>query len=333
MTVRTPKTIFKSIRRVLTLMRWPSLIVGLILVGAATTHLVAPPRVTAGETVIVDASHVDAEGTNGLMPSVVGLNVDTAQLVFQDAMLTKFNISISSAPGAGAPGRVLAQNPAVGVKVGKTIDLTVSEPVNMPKLVGESYKTARATLEALGAVVQFIQVIKPGSQAGKVLGTEPAVGTTIPAVVKIRVADPGEAVSLTDIEPVGSQECGDERSTNLGETTVSDSVSCAVLEGNTSYVEYEVESKAMTLAFLAGYDIEEGRGTGRIRVIGDGKVLTTVDIATGVKKSNVDISSVRVLRIEVTGKSEDSANPARLVLGAAKFQGAPEGIAELVEGN
>jgi len=146
------------------------------------------------------------------------------------------------------------------------------------------------------------------------------------------VADPGQAVALTDLRMTDDTECDSDGSVSLGAKTFDDSLVCDVINGATSFADYSLGGKAMTLRFTAGYDTDAGRGSARLRVLGDGKVLGEVSVRSGTKAMTIDVRKVSTLRIEVTGKSDDADNPAAFALGNAQLLGAPEGITSLASG-
>lgn len=313
--------------------RWPLLVVGLLVTGGALTYLVIPPTVSVDTPIRVVAADDTVTAVADPMPSVVGLSSEIAALALRDAGLSGHPVKTIQQPAAGAPGRVLAQSPAVGAKVATgdaaAITLTTSAAMATPDLIGKDYKAARSELEKLGAVVRLQQVIRPGSEAGKVLGTTPKKGATLPAVVTLTVADPGEAVSLTDLRMSDGAECDSDSAVSLGSSEFDDTLSCEVVNGASSFAVFALDGKAMTLRFTAGYDTDAGRGTARLRVLGDGKLIGEVNLNSGTKAKTIDVRKVNVLRIEVTGKSDDANNPAVFALGNAQLLGAPDGIASL----
>lgn len=115
----------------------------------------------------------------------------------------------------------------------------------------------------------------------------------------------------------------------VGGADADDVVSCVGIDGERSFAEYGLDGHAMTFDFAVGHNTDAGRGTGTVRVLADGQELYSHPVGTGTEQVTLDVTDVRVLRIEVSGTSEDENNPAEIALAEARFQGEAEGIAQL----
>ncbi|MDY6055970.1 protein kinase domain-containing protein [Micrococcus sp.] len=120
------------------------------------------------------------------VPQVVGLSVDAAEEALQSAGLDSHTVE-TVRPGA-APGTVVGADPGEGTPVhpGTDVELTVAQSgadVVLPgTLRGTPEATARQELARLGLRVASVDYRPSGDLArGDLVGTEPALGTTVPA--------------------------------------------------------------------------------------------------------------------------------------------------------
>lgn len=311
-------------------LRWPALVVGLILVGGALTYLVVPP--TAGPQRVVEYKPppVNPESVQvARMPSVAGLSLDTARLVFRDAGVPDVRIVSTRVPAPGAPGLVITQSPEPGARINGAVHLGLSSALKMPATVGRPFASVQAALEHLGAIVQIQPIVVPDKKAGTVLSSVPGRGVTMPAVVTLRVADPGKSVALADLSESSSDNCYSTYSAAFGNKTIGSSVACDIQMSATSSIVYKIGGHAYTLSFTSGYDTNAGRGTGTFHILGDGRVLATIVLSAVPTQHIVSVKGVQTLRIEATGQPASSSNPPTIVLGNAVLQGLPAQISKL----
>ncbi len=100
-----------------------------------------------------------------------------------------FNVHVQFQVLAANNGTVIAVNPASTTQLaqGSTVTVTVSVPGEIPDTEGMPVDKARATLSAAGYGVKSIAYTTSAGAGGRVVGTNPAVGTTL---------SPGSAVTL-----------------------------------------------------------------------------------------------------------------------------------------
>lgn len=310
--------------------RWAALVLGLLLTGAALSYLFAPP-VAAPEKVVAmpagaAAADADVSQTRQAMPSVTGLSVETLRAVLRDAGAGDVKVTTKSAPAPGPVGRITEQDPAAGEPIGDTVTVTTSSALKMPDVTGKAFTAVRADLQGQGAVVRATPVIKPGVEIGTVLESVPAAGETVPTVVTLSVADPGQALSVSDLSTTDSSECYGSNSITLGAQSDLTGLTCSLSEEGQTYAEYAIDGKALSLAFTLGYDADAGRGSAKVRVLGDGKQLASLPVSDKPKAQRIDVTGVSTLRIEVTGNATTADNPPVVAFGDAVLQGRPDQI-------
>lgn len=309
--------------------RWVALVLGLVLVGAALTYLIAPP--VAGHERVVQFSgdsltNADTAATRQVMPSVTGLSAETLRVVLRDAGAADVEVVTKTAPAPGPPGRITTQEPAAGEPIGQRVTVTTSTPMVMPDVTGKDFAAVRADLQRKGAVVRVTPVVRPGAKIGTVLDSVPPSGSTVPTVVTLSVADPGQSLALSDLREQDSSDCTGSSSITLGEQTGLGGIECRLAPGSTSFVEYTLDGNALSLAFTLGYDASAGRGSAVARIVADGKQLARLPVAEAPAQHRVDVSGVGTLRLEVGGNVTSSDNPPVIAFGDAVLQGQPAKI-------
>lgn len=320
--------------RALILLRWPTLVIGLLVVGASLTYLVAPPTGSTDNVVEFDQTDLfgSQDGAAQPMPSVLGLDRDVALTVLSDAGLGAVDTAFSEKPAAGPVGLVLTQTPSTGTTGTQQIDLTVSVAATTPgDLVGRTERDARSSLEQLGAVVQIVRAVDASVPRGEVLAVDPPAGAIMSTVVTVTVADPGDALSLSTISKVASSNFTTVSSVNVNGGALDDSLELSPTSKSVAYVEYSLSRGAVALEGIVGTDDREGTGPGVITVIGDGRVLTSVQVGLGQSAPiRLDLRDVLRIRIEASTTSTDAAPS--IIVGDAKLLGSTEGL-NVIAGN
>jgi serine/threonine-protein kinase len=126
-------------------------------------------------------------------PNLVGQTADQAQQMAQAAGLTLTPVpQQQQVDDQSQVGKVLAQTPAAGTPVapGTAIQLTVGQArptLRMPDVTGQDQATATQTLEGVGLTVTVNQV-DGGGQAGTVVSTSPAAGSTVTQGSKVTLS-------------------------------------------------------------------------------------------------------------------------------------------------
>ncbi len=263
----------------------------------------------------------------GDMPSLLGLSRDVAQAAIVDAGITRPDINYTDRPAAGPAGPVLEQKPQAGQRADQKIDLVVSTPTSMPPLVGKPGDASRTTLEELGAVVNVEQIVDPRAAAGAVLSTVPEAGATVPTVVTLRVADPGDAMSLSTVSTIDSSSCSTASSSSVNGTTVTNNVTCSP-SSSPAEATYALSRNAALLETLVGTDDREGSGTAEVVIIGDGRELEKLTVSLG-KSKQISVDLRYVLRLTIRVTTRDSDNAPTVVLGDARLRGTTEQLDQI----
>lgn len=133
-------------------------------------------------------------GPKAQVPTLVGLTLPQAQQALA-AQSLQGNFVLQGAPHPGGPTKVISQQTPANVLVPKGTTITavyLQSPapppaqVSIPNVVGMKRQDARATLEALGLVVNFVGVGPPNKQ--KAVNQNPGVGAQVA---------PGSTVTVT----------------------------------------------------------------------------------------------------------------------------------------
>ena len=140
-----------------------------------------------GDTVSVTVARTDAgSSTTSTVPSVVGLDEETASRRLSDAGLVPLVDMVRSDPANA--GKVVGQDPAAGTVVSKNSNVAVMVGRRMPSVLLEvevpdcrrlAEPEARKRAEKAGFVVLVKDRLAPPETAGTVLEQDPAAGTRL----------------------------------------------------------------------------------------------------------------------------------------------------------
>jgi hypothetical protein len=313
-------------------LRWPAMVAGLLLTGAGITYLLVPPTIVTGGAIEVNPADLIAaqEREAQPMPSVLGLNRDVAGSVMSDAGLGDATTKVVERPAAGPVGIVLAQTPSPGTDPVENVELTVSVPAPMPDVMAKPLNDARTTLESLGAVVEVVPRFDPSVPKDQVIEAAPPVGGTMPTLVTLTVADPGDALTLASVTSVTRDDCGTIKSATVSGKAFGNSIECDS-GSDPAYIEYAVSRNAAAFEAVIGTKDKGGTGRATVAIIGDGRVLSVTDVALGSSTPvRVPIADILRLRIEVT--TPDTDQEPTVVLGDARLLGLPQGLDAIAAG-
>jgi beta-lactam-binding protein with PASTA domain len=152
-----------------------------------------------GSTVRIAVSSGPAPKQALTMPGLVGVPFDRAR-----GQLGAFKVERSERAAREPVGTILEQLPAAGAKIepGATVSIIVSsggrpEVIEVANVAGQSADVAARTLSEFRVEREAMASVEP---AGRVLGQEPAPGTTLApgATVRLRVSD-GSLVRAPDV--------------------------------------------------------------------------------------------------------------------------------------
>lgn len=322
---KTPNTA-RNLHSWIVRLRWPALVVGLVMAGAGVTYLIAPPMVVSNEAIVVNPADLDAalQRTTLPMPSLLGLNRDVAQTVLLDSGLDGVAVKISERPAAGPAAQVVEQHPPAGTASVDKIEMVVSVPASMPAVVGTNLVDARPQLEQIGAVVEIVTRFDPAVPKNQVLDSTPKPGEPVPTLASLTVADPGDALTLTSVRSVDDSYCDTVSSAMVNGNAVGDSVTCDS-GSKLAFVEYSVSRQAAAFEALIGTDDRGRTGAARVVVFGDGREVAATDVWLGHSVPlRVDLNGVMRMRIEVT-TADTEENPT-VVFGDGRLLGLPQGL-------
>lgn len=311
---------------------WPSLVVGLLLLGACLSYLVAPRTVEQKVDVIPQGLLATNEG-EATMPGLVGMDLNAARVALLDAQVDTTMLKFIRKGAAGSPDRILAQDPESGLGVQGQVYLTISTPIPTPDLIGLDFKEATRKIQSLGGAVRLEQVVEPASKAGTVLSTVPAKAKRLTSVSILRVADPGTAVPLSDLSSLNEEGCSGISDATVGGLPVVSGISCGMGEDPSS-IEYATKGVAAAFRASIGWDDEYAVGTAEVRIVTDGSTVQTVTVKPG-KPTDIVIplKGVETLRIEIQGSAGAGDATAYVVLGDAAFSLLPDDVGRLTDGD
>ena len=318
---------------------WVLSILALLLIGAGLGRLFLPGRTVVENVVEAPAlPSLEAQQQTEVrpVPDVVGLPAEIAVEVFRDAGYS-VKLTRKSQPAAGAPGRVLTQDPAAGsepASVGSrdTFVVKVASPTAMPDLRGKTVTAARQALSAHGAIGDTTPVVTGTKPPGTVLGSDPKPGATLPAQVKLQVADAGVAIPLVQLPPADGSTC---TSTSTGVSVngkvVGDSPSCSPYGiEDVEHTDYILGRHPLYFEARFGTAEAEGSGQMRIRVLDDvGAVRYERTFGSG-ESEQVRVPIAKVLRLRVEYRRISADDDVTAVLGDGRILGAPREMAQVV---
>jgi eukaryotic-like serine/threonine-protein kinase len=135
----------------------------------------------------ISAAPTPPPGPNAVtLPNVVGQDYDSARQMLTQAGLP---FAVRYAQQSSNNGTIVAQDPSPGdVAAGTTVTITLSVSGEVPDTVGMAPLDAMRTLRAYGYSVLRWEYTTSAGADGKVIGTQPSAGTSLP---------PGSSVSVT----------------------------------------------------------------------------------------------------------------------------------------
>jgi beta-lactam-binding protein with PASTA domain len=152
----------------------------------ATTTTTA--TTTTGQTTTLSST---APGASAPVPDVVGQDDASGAGQVEAAGFVAETDPVS---GSGAPGSIVAENPAAGAdaKVGSVVSLDVATGSNrpatqVPNVVGQKASSARAALLAAKLTVRTDFKKGPAKSVGVVLSQSPAAGGSVPAYTQVTI--------------------------------------------------------------------------------------------------------------------------------------------------
>jgi beta-lactam-binding protein with PASTA domain len=170
-------------RRLWTSSTFRILLAGCVVVIVFAAVMVATHSSNASPTLGAPSAGETTTNSEVVVPKVVGLPQDAAQVLLQAEGLTA---TVTIVPGSGTPGLVLTQSPSAKMHVlpGSTITLTAAAGTALPAIPdvnGAPEAAAEAALKAAGFVVRGTQQAFSTVASGDVIATDPPANTPVPA--------------------------------------------------------------------------------------------------------------------------------------------------------
>lgn len=307
---------------------WVAGVVGLLLVGGAVGHFVTPPTVM-GQPVLAVPTKEDLVGEGAAagagMPDVLGLDEVAARRALADAGIDA-NVAVKERAAAGPAGLVVDQEPNAGDLPPEQVRLVVSRRASTPEVVDKPIADARGILEKLGAVVRVERVVRPDRQPGRVLGSAPAAGEPLGQTVVLQVSDPGQALSLADLEMIDG-DCDEMSDGSVNGHALQSSISCSPYSESPSYGVWNLGRKVAALTAVLGVEDTGTAASGRVTIIADGDVVLDRTVTFGTDHEvRVPLDGVLRLRIETTSNSDDGPT---VVIGDAALVSTQKALGQL----
>ena len=304
---------------------WVIAVIGLLLIGFAGGQLLFPRTVVAPDRVVaVETESSPVAEAVATMPDLLGLTSDVVARVLADAGISSA-VTTMTAPAAGPEGVVTEQVPTPGDEAIGGVTITLSESVATPELIGTQLSEARRLVESLGAVVHVTRDVDPTVADGTVLSIDPEAGEPLGPVLRVVVADAGDALSLSALPFAEPTSCRAVDSAMLNGIAVQDSVACRFDDGAAAG-EWVLSRRVSALEATIGVSDRGDVGRAAVRVLGDGKVLAEATAAYGeTTQVRVDLREVLRLRIEISAVDGEPV----AVLGDARLLGTSEQLADL----
>lgn len=309
-------------------------VVGLMVLGAGFGQLLWPAHVT--QQVVVSPTDGPSGGatpsSTEQFPHLVGLDEATARAAITSAGFTAAEIITTAKPAAGPEKFVIGQEPAPWSQAQpnlRKVTLTLSEQVQMPDLTGKPVEEARQLVTDLHGIAQIVRVVTADQPAGVVLSSDPPAGQPMPVGVTLNVSDGGESLSLSAIDSVDSSNCRPERDQSINGTVHAQAISCTPGSNERpAFIEFAIGRHATFLEGTLGMLDTAPVGLATIRIIGDGKVLSTHNLQFGTATPlRLDVRGVLRLRFEVV-EPTDGDRP-RVVLGDIRLVGNPDDLDQI----
>ena len=223
---------------------------------------------------------------------------------------------------------VALQDPMPGEDPTAGVTLTMSEQANVPAgVVGAPVAAARTALEALGTVVQVTRAVDLTQPEGVVLSADPAPGQPLTSVVKLVIADQGDAIALANLNRVDGQGCSSTSRATLNGAAVQESPSCRVAPSSApAYIDWLLARQGVVVQGTVGV-LDSGKaGKAIVRFYGDGAVLAEVPAQFGASTPvSVNVTNVLRFKVEVVATEGEPT----VVFGDGRVLGTADQIAAI----
>ncbi|MDQ1306865.1 MAG: eukaryotic-like serine/threonine-protein kinase [Actinomycetota bacterium] len=278
----------------------------------------------APKQVVVEIPRLGTEDA-AAMPDVRGLPLETASGAISDAGIPASIITMIERPAAGQPGLVIAQEPAFGQVNPPSVTLTVSTAARVPGIEGRTEADVTQELQALGVRVTVTRTYSPGFAAGTIMSVEPPVGSPVPEVVALTVAESPAAVFADTLVPIAgtcstspARVNGVDLANALTCTAGAEPVDVTFLlnrvvdevDGQVGIPDTSMPDDGAQVAILL-----DGREIARVRTSYGTPALFTVKTSGGLRLT---------FRIRGLGPSVSDGSTVPVVLGGVRFVGGPE---------
>jgi hypothetical protein len=303
-----------------------------LLAGGAVAGWWGRDRFGTHETVFtVERPITVASATPGsakaTMPSVVGLDRQSALQALADAGIRLAQVSTKEQAYAGVPGIVIAQDPAPESAAPRAPSLILSAPGVMPRLTGLSLDAARTALSQMGATVAVRRRYEAGAAEGSVLETVPAAGQPLAERVGLVVAEAASSVFLDQLAAVQS-DCSSD-SVYVAGVERPHSLVCQPQQGSPAEIDYVLNRR------VTRFDVTLGTGDAgatdaavAFRLYVDGRLALSDTLPFGTARAvSVPLDGALRLRlVAAVPKQGASGDQVVAVFGAARLVGGSSAI-------
>ena len=254
-------------------------------------------------------------GGSARMPDVRGLSESDAEQAIVDAGIAATAIETETRPAAGAPGRVVRQNPVFGTLDPSVVKIVISTEATVPNAAGRSATEVISELQALGARVTQQRVYEPGVTVGEAIRTEPAAGERLSENVTLFIADSASERSLEEFETIGSSASWSSNGQLFAGKQV-ETVASFYADRPDNVSDYAWKLGGRVTSIEGGYAIDEGQDPafgGSFVVLADGKEIARLTAKSSVSDFDLDVRGVQTLVIRAVRSLPDESGTLVLI--------------------
>lgn len=293
-----------------------AVVAGVFAAGWATanTLVVAQQDRPLPETNVVVLPDSSMSGSSR-MPDVRGLSAADAKQAIVDAGIAATAIETEERPAAGAPGRVVQQNPVFGTLDPSLVKIVISTEATVPKTAGRSATEAISELQALGARVTQQRVYEPGVTVGEAIRTEPAAGERLSENVTLFIADSPSERSLEEFDTIGSRASWSSNGELFAGKQV-DAIASFYADRPDNVSDYAWKLGGRVTSIEGSYAIDEGQDPafgGSFVVLADGKEIARLTAKSAVSDFDLDVRGVQTLVIRAVRSLPDESGTLVLI--------------------
>lgn len=220
-----------------------------------------------------------SQDVSARMPDVRGLTENDARQALVDAGIPAEFVSLTERDAAGKAGLIIQQTPVFGALNPNAVTLIVSTEASIPEMAGQPAEGIIGALQSLGARVEQVRIYEPGTTVGNVVRTEPEMGSAVPDVVKVYIADSPLTKSFDDFDRITG---GDRTNSDVLHQGIKYKSALTLDAGRSDSVEKSAWDLKGVVTLLEGsYALdEESEGGVILRVRGDGVLIDEATVTS-----------------------------------------------------